>query len=184
MYRGALCMGASVAQSPVQNWPTTAHIAVSSVELIWKTTLLSERTANCNIDLRQYVALEVPQCGRTRWGQCSKVYCCWIAYSLEITLYRAAQEVWRLREGSRTLGNVLCICRRMLMRQAAQCGSSTWVSLRTVCWRWRRNKYDIFWVCVCSLRYPFVGSGEAISITYSECVFVVLGMRLLAVEKQ
>ena len=48
----------------------------------------------------------------------------------------------------------------------------------------KRNKYYIFCVCVCSLRYPFVGSGEAINITYSECVSVALGIRLLAVEKQ
>jgi len=30
-----------------------------------------------------------------RVGQCSNVDCCWITYSLEITLYRAVQEVYR-----------------------------------------------------------------------------------------
>ena len=43
----------------------------------------------------------------------------------------------------------------------------------------KSNKYYIFSVCVCSLRYPFVGSGKAIRIIYCECVFVALGIRLL-----
>jgi len=35
-----------------------------------------------------------------------------------------------------------------------------------------------------ALGIRLLASGEAIRVTYSECVFVALGIRLLAVEKQ
>ena len=83
-------------------------------------------------------------------GQCSKVYYCWITYSLQITLYRVAQEVWRLRESSRALCNVLCMFNR---RQTTQYRSSIKPSLRNLCCTGKAMCY-IFWVFVCSLRYP------------------------------